>query len=102
MSSQRDTLFNRILSNCRVDAKTGCWFWEGATSGKGKGAGRGYGRISVQGHTSAVHRVMYSIHYGYIHPSKDVDHLCTNRLCCNPKHLEAVTHKKNCKRRNRK
>lgn len=31
-----------------------------------------------------------------------VDHLCNNnRLCCNPKHLEAVTHKQNCRRRDK-
>lgn len=36
---------------------------------------------------------------GYLPPKKHVDHLCRNRRCWNPEHLEAVTHKQNQKRR---
>lgn len=37
--------------------------------------------------------------YGYLPSKKHVDHICRNRLCVNPDHLEALTHKQNCKRR---
>jgi hypothetical protein len=36
---------------------------------------------------------------GPVAPELDVDHLCNNKLCVNPSHLEAVTHQENCIRR---
>ena len=95
----RETIIERIKSNIIVEGE--CWVWQGGNSGEGKGAGRGYGRISIRGYTSSVHRVMYICEYGYIPNKIQVDHLCNNRLCCNPKHLEAVTHKQNCRRRDK-
>ena len=97
---RRWSLIKRIKSNSKRD-ENGCWIWQGSTSGKDKPgkSGRGYGRISIKSHNSAVHRVMYICKYGYIPNKIDVDHLCNNRLCCNPKHLEAVTAKKNQKRK---
>ena len=55
--------------------------------------------MCLDGGTMAVHIVMYVCHFGPIPPKKQVDHLCENRLCCNPLHLEMVTHKQNQKRR---
>jgi hypothetical protein len=97
---RRKSLIERIKEKVEID-ENGCWVWQGATSGKhSKGkAGRGYGKISVKGHMSMVHRVSYICHHGYIPNKIQVDHLCRNRLCCNPEHLEAVTHKENCRRR---
>ena len=40
--------------------------------------------------TSAVHRVMATIEYGYIPKQMQVDHLCEKRLCCNPACLDVV------------
>ena len=74
-----------------------CHIWQGPTSGEGRGGG--YGRMSLNGQTVAVHLVVYSHFYGYIPGKKQIDHLCNNRLCCNPQHLEMVTHKTNQKRR---
>jgi len=103
--SKRNTdLINRIIARCDLQQgplDTPCWVWLGADSGKGDAAGRGYGRIKVDGVSSAVHRVMFACFHGYIPPGRDVDHLCENRRCCNPDHLESVTHKTNCKRRNK-
>ena len=97
----RREIINRIVENIKICDQTNCWVWQGATSGKEdkNKTGRGYGRISIRGHTSAVHRVMYVCYYGYIPNKIQVDHLCFNRLCCNPEHLEAVTPKKNNKRK---
>lgn len=74
-----------------------CHIWQGPTSGEGRGGG--YGRMSLNGQTVAVHLVVYSHFYGYIPGKKQVDHLCNQRLCCNSVHLEMVTHKTNQKRR---
>jgi len=76
---------------------TPCWIWQGANSGDGRGGG--YGRVAIDGHSSAVHRVTYTMVYGYLPAKRQVDHLCCNRLCCNPEHLEDLTHKQNQRRR---
>ena len=73
---------------------TPCWEWTGSDDGE-----QGYGRMSLDGHTVKVHRVSYMQFNGYLPPKKHVDHLCRNRRCWNPEHLEAVTHKQNQRRR---
>lgn len=74
-----------------------CHIWTGSDSGTGRGGG--YGRISIGGQTAAVHIVVYTHYYGYIPSKKQVDHLCNQRACCNPMHLELVSHLQNQKRR---
>ncbi len=98
VSSIKEAVLFKIISNVKVEGN--CWIWQGQTSGnKEQTRGHGYGRISVHGHTSAVHRVMWTLVHGYIPAKKQVDHICSNRLCCNPDHLEMVTHKENQRRR---
>ncbi|AUG84904.1 hypothetical protein Athena1_0019 [Vibrio phage Athena1] len=107
-ADRREEILNRVESKCEIaemgfilDGKPSpCHIWQGGDSGKGTGAGRGYGRMSLGGQTVAVHLVVYTHYYGYIPGKKTIDHLCNNRLCCNPAHLEMVSHKENCKRRN--
>jgi len=74
-----------------------CHIWTGPDSGDGKGGG--YGRMSLNSQTVAVHLVVYTHYYGYIPGKKQIDHLCNNRRCCNPVHLEMVTHLTNQRRR---
>lgn len=93
-----NTLSSRIMARVRKDEETGCWVWLGCISGKGYEKGEGYGRIqAVLGKLGQVstHRVMYEQHKGPIPPGLQIDHLCRNRRCCNPDHLEAVTQKEN-------
>ena len=47
----------------------------------------------------AVHIVTYTHYFGFIPGKKQVDHLCNQRLCCNPAHLNLVTHLTNQRRR---
>jgi len=96
-SSIRDEVFERISKCVKIDQESLCWNWQGQTSGTGRGGG--YGRISVHGHTSATHRVMWSLIHGYLPAKKQIDHTCRNRLCCNPQHLEMVTHLQNQRRK---
>lgn len=70
-----------------------CHIWTGPDSGTGKGGG--YGRMSLNSQTVAVHLVVYTHYYGYIPGKKQVDHKCNNRLCCNPSHLELMSHLRN-------
>ena len=74
-----------------------CWIWQGSHSGEGRGGG--YPRMSLDGHTVAVHRVVYDWFFGYIPGKKQIDHKCKRRMCVNPDHLEMVTHKENQKRK---
>lgn len=62
-----------------------CHIWEGADSGNG------YGRISVDGETKATHIVTYEMEKGPVPPGKLLDHICQNRLCRNPSHLDPKT-----------
>lgn len=101
-SERKRELWSRIISNIRVDFEcqyegTLCWLWNGSDSGTGRGGG--YGRISIDGHTAAVHRVVYTLVHGWISPKRHVDHKCRNRLCCNPDHLEDMTARKNQRKR---
>lgn len=79
------------------DQPSPCHLWQGPDSGTGRGGG--YGRMSLNGQTVAVHLVVFTHYYGYIPGKKQIDHRCNQRACCNPVHLEMVTHLTNQKRR---
>jgi hypothetical protein len=66
-------------------SETGCWEWLGVIHP------HGYGSITVIGRVSLVHRVSYAAFIGPLIPGLQVDHLCANRRCINPNHLEQVT-----------
>lgn len=95
--SRRENIIGRIMDRVEIDPETKCWNWQGPTSGSGRGGG--YARMSLDSQTVAVHIVTFTHFYGYVPSKKQVDHLCNNRLCCNPDHLELVTHKENQRRR---
>lgn len=71
-----------------------CWLWH---SGKNRG---GYGIMSALGQSksSLAHRVSYEHFMGEIKPGMQLDHLCRNRSCVSPFHLEQVTNWENTKR----
>lgn len=70
----------------------GCWAWTAAT------ARNGYGQIAWGGQTRSSHRVAYFLLVGPVPFGLDLDHLCRNKLCCNPAHLEPVTRREHAKR----
>ncbi len=64
---------------------SGCWEWQGTLS-------RGYGDFYVrQQKTAKAHRLTYNYFKGEIPQGLEIDHLCRNKRCVNPDHLEVVT-----------
>jgi hypothetical protein len=73
----------------RVDATGICWEWTGALTPKG------YARSNFGGKHWLIHRLVWTLLVGDIPEGMTLDHLCRNRRCCNPDHLEPVPHKVN-------
>lgn len=70
-----------------VDKSGDCWLWTGSTATK-----TGYGKAGRRGN---AHRVAYELIKGPVPDDKQLDHLCRERLCVNPDHLEPVTTQEN-------
>lgn len=81
-------IFNKVqVSVTRFHDGTPCWEWT-------RRLNKGYGSLSLNGNVVLTHRVIYAWLVGPL-PSNfyewQLDHLCRNRACCNPCHLELVT-----------
>lgn len=69
----------------------GCWIWQGAVRQTGYG-------VLYRGKCTSAYQVYYEKYKGPIPEGLDLDHLCRNRLCVNPDHLEPVTRAVNLQR----
>ena len=77
-----------------IDMKTKCWnYTKGITN-------NGYGILYFHLRNGKVkrdyaHRYFYIKYRGKIEKGMEIDHLCRNRKCVNPLHLETVNHREN-------
>lgn len=89
----------RIFEKIIYDSKTKCWIWSGAKDYQG------YGQGFYRGRKERIHRLIYAFFNGPIPRGQhrkyaQIDHICKNTSCCNPKHLELVAQKTNIIRSN--
>lgn len=69
----------------KVDKSGDCWLWTAAID-------KGYGSFTIRrGEKAKAHRYAYQELVGPIPVGLTLDHLCRNRACVNPAHLEPVT-----------
>jgi len=76
----------RIVAPLEADE---CWQWVGRKHSKG------YGRVTVDDKQITAHKAVWLITVGPIQEGYVLDHLCRNRICVNPNHLEPVTVREN-------
>lgn len=77
----------------KVEITDTCWLWGGAKDGGG------YGSAWHGGRADCAHRVMYREHVGPIPRGMQVDHMCRNRACIRPSHLQLATNLENSENR---
>lgn len=76
----------------KVNKTDNCWVWTGYTNRNGYGE-----YASPHLTTRLVHRISYALINGGV-PDMPLDHLCRNKACCNPGHLEPVDNLTNVRR----
>lgn len=79
----------KFYSNVAVDSERGCQVWQGNLNNGG------YGILNIDRKQYRAHRVSYVIKNGEHEEGLVLDHLCRNRACVNPDHLEPVTTRTN-------
>jgi hypothetical protein len=70
-----------------------CWTWLARKSYNGYGLFFTYAngnRVALR-----AHRLAYALQHGHVPAGLVIDHLCENRACCNPSHLQAISHTEN-------
>mgnify|MGYP003292883006 CR=1 FL=1 len=77
------------LAPVEIDDETGCWNWQGTV------LRTGYGFVYFHKEKWLVHRLSWTLTHGPIPDRLTIDHLCRNRRCVNPEHLEPVTNREN-------
>lgn len=92
MAPKRRPVIDRFAEKVAL-TDSGRLAWIASTDSKG------YGKFQVEpgrnGRLGPAHRWFYEYVFGPVVPELHIDHLCRNRLCVNPDHLEPVAHREN-------
>jgi hypothetical protein len=81
----------------KVDVPSTCWMWTGAVNAEGYGVFQTWPSGTV-----LAHRWSWELFHGPIPEGLHMDHLCHERRCVNPDHLDPVTNGENVRRSNRR
>lgn len=92
--NRRRAAAGRLLTRFTVQPN-GCWRWDRAVTTSG------YGHFSIESIYYQAHRLLYILLVGPIPDGLEPDHLCRNRWCVNPTHMELVTRSVNIQRGSR-
>lgn len=85
---RQDKMASIIKAKCLIDARTGCWIFQGNIDD------HGYPRVSFEGRSYLAARVMAAQKAGVTLKEKFITHgLCGTRACCNPEHLKVTTNR---------
>ncbi len=82
-------LGERFMAKVKISESNDCWNWDAYVDPDG------YGRFVLNGRTFRAHRASYVLFIGPIPDGLEIDHLCRNRGCVNPSHIEAVSRRTN-------
>ncbi len=80
-----------LIASRTLESPDGCWVWQATLNG-------GYGRLRMDGSNVYAHRASYEAYVGPVPDGLFIDHLCRNRACVNPAHLEPVSMEENIRR----
>lgn len=81
-----------VFSRIDFHGDSGCWNWLGTLT-------QGYGCVTFRRRNWMTHRFVYETFCEAVPEGMVLDHLCRNRRCCNPDHLEVVTQVENLRRK---
>ena len=89
-------MIERLRARVEIDPETGCWEWTGSKQQGGYGMWGWW--ADGKHHSTTAHRAVYREMVGPIPDGMTLDHLCRNRGCVNPGHVEPVSHAENVRR----
>lgn len=84
-------VIGRLMAKVEISPESGCWIWQGRLDDSG------YGRFATRDRafSALAHRAAYELLVERVANGMQLDHLCRNRACYNPEHLEVVTAREN-------
>lgn len=82
------TRYEEVIEKVRKTWDNNCWSFPAHNGG-------GYAVLKHKGKTIKACILAYEYRYGKVPSHKELDHLCTNKGCWNPRHMEPVTRSEN-------